>query len=399
LLIALVAGCTEEPARDLPAVDLDSPGAPAATGSVAVGRLVVIDDLGNLVTLAPDGSDEILLDEAAPGQHAVQQPTWSPDGRRLAWVRVLAGEGGGSAALVTSAPDGTAPSEVATPVTPFYLSWDPTSTRIAYLGPVAPDDIQLGVVEVSEGEVTPLDAGRPLYLSWDPTGRRLLVHVGTERLDRLDLDGTLATVHPRPGSFNVPVWTRDGRSYVYALGDGERQQLVIHDVERRRGRALVRFGGSIQFVVSPDGHRVAFQVTHDGRSVGPLSVVDRDTGETETIADGVAPAFFWSPDGTRLLHLGIDVAPERVWFRWHVWDGGSSFTTPRFAPAQPFGRDFLQFFEQYSQSTRLWSPDGSAFTYAGLLETGEQGVWVQQAMPDTAPIRVSDGVFSAWSPT
>ena len=359
---------------------------------------MVIDDLGNLLTLAPDGSNELLLEEAVPGQVAVRQPTWSPDGRRLAWVRVQAGTNGGSVALVTAATDGTQVTESATPVAPFYLSWDPTSSRIAYLGSVSPEGIQLGVVHVDAGEVVPLDAGRPLYLSWDPTGSHLLVHVGSDRLERLDLDGTPTTVHPRPGSFNTPVWTPDGESFVYASGSGQRQRLVVHDLERERGRGLVRFEGSIVFVVSPDGRRIAFQVVRSRSDVGPLSVVDRETGEVEQVADGVAPAFFWSPAGDQLLYLGIEPAPGRVWFRWNVWNGVASFSTPRFVPTDTFGRDYLQFFEQYSQSMRLWSPDGSAFTYAGAAESGEQGVWVQPVAPDTPPTRVSDGVFVAWSP-
>jgi TolB protein len=398
--VALVAGCTEEPARELPRVDLDSPAAAAPGASSGPGRLAVLDELGNLVTLAPDGSDELLLAEALPGRRVVQQPTWSPDGSRLAWVRVEGGDDGGSVALVTSAADGTGTTEAPTPVAPFYLSWDPTSSRIAYLGSSTTTEIQLGVVDVAGGGgVVSLGTGRPFYLSWNPTGSELLVHVGTDRLERLELDGTLTTVHERPGTFNVPVWTADGRSFVYASGAGERQRLVVHDPGRRRGRGLVRFGGSIVFVVSPDGSRIAFQVIGDGQDVGPLSVVDRETGEVVPVADGAAPAFFWSPAGDRLLYLGLDIAPERVWFRWNVWDGASSFGTPRFVPSQIFGRDYLQFFEQYSQSMRLWSPDGTAFTYAGASETGEQGIWVQAATPDVPPVRVSDGVFAAWSPT
>lgn len=399
VVLILAAACTQEPTRELPSVDLASPPITPEAEASGSGRLVVIDDLGNLLTLAPDGSDGVLLDEAVPGQRGVRQPTWSPDGRRLAWVRVEAGTNGGSAALVTAATDGTQATETSTPVAPFYLSWDPTSSRIAYLGTASPEVIQLGVVHVDADEVVPLDSGRPLYLSWNPEGSQLLVHVGTDRLERLELDGTLTTVHPRPGTFNTPVWTTDGRSFVYASGAGDRQRLVVHDLERDRGRALVRFEGSIVFVVSPDGRRIAFQVVRSQSDVGPLSVVDRETGEVERVADEVAPAFFWSPTGDRLLYLGIEPAPGRVWFRWSVWNGTSSFTTPRFVPTDTFGRDYLQFFEQFSQSLRLWSPDGSAFTYAGAAETGEQGVWVQEAAPDTPPVRVSDGVFAAWSPS
>ena len=81
-----------------------------------------------------------------------------------------------------------------------------------------------------------------------------------------------------------------------------------------------------------------------------------------------------------------------------MWEDGSSFTTGRFVPSLEFSRDYLQFFEQYAQSMRLWSPDGSAFVYAGESESGESGIWIQPATRDAAPVRLADGVFATWSP-
>ena len=116
------------------------------------------------------------------------------------------------------------------------------------------------------------------------------------------------------------------------------------------------------------------------------------------MANEYSPAFFWSPDGTKLLSLLPEVAPGRIWFRWGVWEDGSSFSTGRFVPSLEFSRDYLQFFEQYAQSMRLWSPDGSAFVYAGEEESGGSGIWIQPATQDTAPVRLADGVVASWSP-
>jgi TolB protein len=406
LLLVLVA-CTQEPERELRSVDVDAPAESPTAGSPsngiaeidAPGRIAVLDEVGALVALDPDGANAVVLDESVEGQTFVRQPTWSPDGERIAWVRFDA-SGQGPNAVVTTAPDGTTPTETATGVAPFYLSWDPTSSRIAYLGPSENAEVELGVVELDDGgEGIALDTGRPLYLSWDPSGEQMLVHVGTDRLDRLDLDGTATPLGDRPGTFNVPVWTSDGASLVYASVRGDRQRLVAHDVEAGRADELVRFEGAITFVVSPDGRRVAFQVIGaDQDEVGPLSVLDRETGGLVPIVTGVVPAFFWSPDGSKLLHLIPELAADRVWFHWGVWDGESSFTTPRFVPSDTFGSEYLQFFEQYAQSMSLWAPDGSAFTYAGSDESGASGVWIQPASEGAAPVLVADGVFAAWSP-
>ena len=47
----------------------------------------------------------------------------------------------------------------------------------------------------------------------------------------------------------------------------------------------------------------------------------------------------------------------------------------------------------------LWSPDGSAFVYAGQqVESGESGIWIQPATIGSSPARMADGVVAFWSP-
>jgi TolB protein len=410
--LLVLAACTSEPEeRDLPNVDLDATtGAETPAGSASpdpavasdlaglTGRLAVLNAEGNLVTLNPDGSDEVMLDEIVAGLSQVRQPTWSPDGSRVAWVHVeVTDDETLETVLATSTDDGGRTTEATTGVVvPFYLSWDPTSSRIAYLGG-RDMDIEVGIVEGERGRVTPLDTGQPYYLSWAPDGDEMLVHVGEDRLERLELDGTLTTVADRPGMFFAPVWTGDGRSFVYASATAQGQHLVVHDVDARNGSQLVPFDGLVRFVVSPDGRRIAFQILEEQRAQ-PLTVIDVRSGETTEIVEGLISGFFWSPNGERLLYLVPEPDEERFWYRWGVWDGASSFTTPRFLLSLLVVEEYLPFFEQYAQSMSLWSPDGSAFAYPGQNEAGELGIWVQSAEPDRAPVLVADGTFVAWSP-
>jgi TolB protein len=418
LLLLLAAACTSEPESDLRHVDVPTttaepsespatspePEAPAPTIPSEVdglgGRLAVLDEGGNLVTMDPDGSHEIRLAEIEPGLSEVRQPTWSRDGGRLAWVHLHVTEASTLAVgVATSTADGKHPTESRTLVTPFYLSWDPTSSRIAYLGSPDGGEIELGILELAgHSSGTALDEGQPFYLSWGPEGDRLLVHVGTERLDTLDLDGTQTTVADRPGAFNAPVWTADGRTFVYASTQAGHQQLVVQNADAARGHPVLPFDGLITFVVSPDGRRIAFQ-PFEGGEASPLTVVDVASAETTEVTDQTVASFYWSPDGERLLYLDPDPTEDQVWFRWGVWDGRKTFSTPRFIPSQRMIDEYLPFFEQYAQSMSMWSPDGSAFAYPGMDESGEMGIWIQSARSDRAPVKITDGDFVAWSPS
>ncbi|MEO8425118.1 MAG: hypothetical protein ABI595_14570 [Actinomycetota bacterium] len=402
--LVLAAGCTvtfgqppdARTTSEAAAPPTSSPS-PKPTGlSGATGRIAVLDARGTLTALDADGSDAVVLDESVPDEVSVRQPTWSPDGSRIAWVRITGS--GTSADLITTTGGGTRPTETSVAAAPFYLSWDPTSKRVIYLGGSATADTELGLVDVAASTSAPIDAGSPFYLSWNPSGKQLLVHVGTDRLDRLVIDGSLTTVDDRPGAFTAPVWTADGRTLVYASETHGGQRLVAHDVDADRDQVLARFDGTLTFVVSPDGRRIAFQVMQDRNVVVPLSVIDRRTGTIERVTTGYIPAFFWSPVGGKLLYLLPDVTQERIWFRWGVYEDGSSFSTGRFVPSLELSRDYLQFFEQYAQSMSLWSPDGGAFVYAGENESGESGVWIQPASADTPPVRLGDGVVATWSP-
>jgi TolB protein len=380
-----------EPAEPAPAV-------PSEVGTLG-GRLAVLDEGGNLVTTDPHASREVVLAGVEPGLSEARQPSWSRDGGRLAWVHLQVTEAGTLAAGVATSTDRARSRR-------SRERWSPRSTRRGTRrrrgsptsAPRAGGEIELGILEIAgHNSGSALDTGQPFYLSWGPTGDELLVHVGTERLETLDLDGKLTTVAQRPGAFGAPVWTADGRTFVYASTRAGGQQLVVQHADADRGRSVLPFEGLITFVVSPDGGRIAFEA-FEGGDARPLTVLDVASGETTEVTDQPVAAFSWSPNVERLLYLDPDPAQDQVWFRWGVWDGRRVFTTPRFIPSQRMIDEYLPFFEQYAQSMSLWSPDGSAFAYPGMSENGDTGIWIQSARSDRAPVLVSDGDLVAWSP-
>jgi TolB protein len=392
-MAAVVAACTSS-APDGPSGALPSLG--AFPGPITGDRLLVLMDDGSILTVGRDGGSGIRLRGADDLDFETRQPVWSPDGALVAWVEIGTAAPPASSTLVTSRPDGSSRREVVVDTGTFFLQWDPTSSRLAYLGSFR-GAVGMGVADTGAdgGPVaTTLGVGQPFYLSWGPEGDRLLIHVGADTLGTVDLTGNLEPIAGRPGVFHAPVWLEDGR-FVYAVHDADHQLLVVRDGDRPR--ELVRFRGAIEFVVSPDGDRIAYRVDA-GEGFGTVAVIETDSERSRSVSDLPTSAFHWSPDGRRLLLMTPAEGDDPTTHRWHVWDGkGTNPVGPAFVPSPIYLRDYMPFFGQFAQTMTLWSPDGRSFAFPGLI--GDRaGIWVQDLDAEEPMFVVEDGSVVAWSP-
>jgi TolB protein len=393
LAVACTGNAPDGPSGALPSVE-------ALPEPVRGERLLVLLDDGSIVTTGPDGEDTVTLRGATDLDLEARQPVWSPDGSSVAWVEIGTEAPPAASTLVITRPDGSGRREMNVEAGAFFLQWDPTSSRLAFLGSYV-DRIGMGVADPgTEGgpSVDVLGVGQPFYLSWGPDGDALLIHVGADTLGTLELDGTLLPVGDRPGIFHAPVWLPDGR-FVYAVQRGGRQHLVVRRGER--SRELVRFRGAIEFVVSPANDRLAYRVDA-GSGFGHVRVVRLD-GRDETtggrqVSDLPATAFHWSPDGRRLLLMTPVEDEDPTAHRWRVWDGNRTTAIgPTFLPSPTYVREYLPFFGQYAQTMTLWSPEGGSFAFPGLI--GDRaGIWVQDLDAEEPTFVVEDGSVVAWSP-
>jgi len=391
LALAVTAACTTRSADEV----ASSPASPSPEGSAGLSgdRLVVLRDDGNLVTMDRDGGSLLPLTTDAGSGLTVQQPVASPNGRSLAWVEIR----GGQASVVTASRFGTNRVEIPLSIAPFFLEWDPTSSRLVYLGN-AGASIGLGVIEgaVAAPQDNPVGGGSPLYLAWSPNGRDLFVHVGADGLGSTDLVSELQPADDRPGTFQAPAWLPDDRIVYAARSGGGAQQLVIVDAGERR--VLETFRGGILFVPSPDGRRLAYRIDRpDGTQAG-VFVRDVEGGPATLVTGGETTAFAWSPRGDALLLMSVEPGGEiEATHRWRVWDGRLRFVSKPFLPSPTFFSNYVPFFDQYAQALTPWAPDGRAFVFAGLVQ-GRAGIWVQPVRAGAAPSFVSGGEFAAWSP-
>ncbi len=391
----------------------------------ADGTLAVAAD-GRLAIMAPDGTAVTwLLDDDA---QVATQPTWSPDGTRLVWLEAAAD---GNAVVVAGVGADGDREEIDLPGQPaFYFQWGPDGERIAYLrNALAAGGVELGTITLDGGPVG-VGVSAPFFVHWSPAGGGVLAaHIGNAQVVVVD-DDTAGRGGLRPddvllertGTFSTPVWL-DERTLLVA----DRTGLVLLDVEAAATEPLLivdRTGSAdvtIQFVVSPDRSRLAYQILGEGigasQPVGNrpddltaqpgLVVVDLATGASEVVSSDLALAWEWSADGRRLAWLTPAPSTDRFLVRWSFWDldAGAIGSTPGHEPSPVVASAYLPFFEQYAHSVTGWAPDGAAFAFAGRVPADGPGadssIWVHlpDAGGEVATVRVAAGDVVTWGPT
>jgi TolB protein len=401
----LVHACNSSTDTQASLPDLDSLTTVAAdAGEGAPGRLLILGVDDEILTVRADGTDKVTL--AEPDEDVERtQPTWSPDGRRVAWTERRAGE---DTFLVVT--DGTGGSlfEWPSPSLAVYLAWSPDGEHIGIIGNAEDGSLLLSVAN-PDGEITVLDEGAPIYFEWSPDGTELLARV-EGRFGYLALDGSRRTPLPATGDFRLGAHI--GESVVVGTDRDVGDALVIADREGTIQRELLRYAAPMAFTVdgpgeelavmmrgSPESQRLSRVEASDLPIIEPnqLVVVDASDGAVDEVSSVRNIAWFWSPDGRSLLYATLEFIEGVERLMWHTWDGVATSSYQSFSPTGTFGREYLAYFDQFARSMSPWAPDGSAFTYAGGNSLEDVGIWVQP-IEGGEPSRVSSGEVALWSP-
>lgn len=404
-------------------------------------RIVVQTAAEQLLTIRPDGTNAVPLTNPAEGT-ANRQPSWAPDGSRLAWTAT----GADATAEVRSARfDGTEWLQFPAGADPFALSFDVSATRIAYLQS-STAGFDLALADLATGAVRVLDQGSPYWFAWSPDGDAVLINASGIRLDRVPLDGPVVVLEDLPALFQSPAWLPGPLSLVFAdEADGE-PTLVVTGRDGEGRRPLVSYEGYLQFAVSPASGFIAMQAIDEAQApqvqvitasfqtepppfqedvVDPIEqdalyVLPIFGGEPFSITDSPSLAWFWSPDGSTLAWVqkvaataedttdcssadpAVRAGTIATAYQWSFWRSGTLTFGPSFYPSWELRCTYLPFFDQYGKSTTFFSPDGTQFVYAGASEPGEPSqVWVTgtEGFETTGVVVAGDGTFAAWSPT
>jgi hypothetical protein len=361
------------------------------------GRLLTLDANGNIVSIAPDGSDPIRVTDDAGVSAQYSQPSWSPESNLVAWSEIST-DGFG---IGLSSPDGGDRHKIEMPAPPFYLYWSPDGGAIGVLHNGPGGNIDFEMVDTAAATALVAGSGSPFYFSWSPESDEVVAHVEHTNLEVIGKDGTSSDFGTTDAGYQPPQWTPDGVLLVDEDGFVARDPQGADDV-------LAEVTDPISFAANHDGSEIAIQsfsqeeapeidVALTAAATVPadvVSILDVESGALEQVTDAPSIGFFWSPDGESLLILEPhqDGSGE---VEMLIRDSKGTRSLGSIALYPSFVREVLQFFDQYAQSLRLWSPDSSAFALVGAID-GQPGVWViSPAGYD--PARVSDGTWAVWS--
>ena len=161
-----------------------------------------------------------------------RHPEWSPDGKYIAYTRTV----GGLGYIYIATSDGKNEERIAIGGTP---AWSPDGTEIAYVVRVAPEILNIYILNVRTGKqkhfFPPDDISTAREPAWSPDGNKLAFMWHQKRpqddgeIYTLNRDGTdlqELVNHPEEGVV-APVWDPAGRGLVYAQRVGNWETHVF----------------------------------------------------------------------------------------------------------------------------------------------------------------------------
>jgi serine/threonine protein kinase/Tol biopolymer transport system component len=300
-----------------------------------------------LVVADPDGQNETVVAKRQGSRH-IHWPRWSGDGRYLYFnygpqnfniepteIYRVAASGGAPEPVVTTARRAAFP----------FLSRD--GTGLIYAGNPDGVDLSLWWRDIKTGRDVRLTSGVGEYThpSLSADGQRLVGTVIESRqaLERIavTLNGPVAFEPVTDGySGDIdPVWSPDGSRLVFSTSRTGNRTLWSARANLAQPAPIttgVAFDERPAF--SPDGQRIAFVSDRGGRR--GVWLVNAEGGTPRLIAHAdVVDTLSWSPDGTRLVYATlIGDAPGLMIM--NVSDGMTArLPTPRAASAPSWSRD------------------------------------------------------------
>ena len=228
-------------------------------------------------------------------------PTWSPDGRRIAFgsdrdgnreIYVMNADGSGVTRLTDNDAIDSGP------------AWSPDGRRIAFSS-TRDGSFEVYVMNADGSGVTRLtdNDARDWSPAWSPDGRHIAFEStrdGNSEIYVMNADGSGVTRLTYNGAADgTPAWSPDGRRIAFASGGRGNSEIYVMDAS-----GVIRLtdndASDVTPAWSPDGLRIAFASEREGNL--EIYVMNADgSGVTRLTYNGANGLFpDWSPDGRRI---------------------------------------------------------------------------------------------------
>ena len=223
---------------------------------------------------------------------------------------------------------------------------------------------------------------------------------------RADGSDRMAPLHDLgTGHQSNPDWSPDGKRFVFAMSDGERDDLWVADADGGNAHLLLDCAFRCRWLDdpdwSPDGERIVYSRTirrDDGWGIGTLETVELATGRVRVVLGPWKRHFTagarFSPDGRRVVFERVHKAgrgPDAD------IDGVALGIVRLDEPGHPV-RALTD--PRLFAATADWSPDGTRIVYAALAAPDDPApdlFWIRPrgGVPTRLTHLVADGGYAA----
>ncbi len=354
------------------------------------------------------------------------QPTWSPDGKWLAYIGAKNGQR--NIYLNTINGDAQYTLYANRDARPFYLMWSSEGDRLGYLQSTQ-DKVELRHLLIRAPKSTHLSArASRVYFNWAPEGNRMITHADGE----LQLHGqnkdTVATLDIGLYRMQAPVWDakRELTYFVRRRDTDYKNCLYRANTDFTAIEEVTELPGSCRMIISPDGQYLAFLgareysiSTYWASHQGVAYIISTEEGKIHTLFEDEVVALFFSPDSKKIALLmrfwGYAKQPmQHFWnvesryldpetrsilmHQWVLYDIENDTLKPLYAfnSTRRF-QGVLSYFDQYHNSHSFWSPDSRYLLTAEQDNDQNPRIWILDTEDEEAPRHVANGSFAVWS--
>lgn len=390
----LAGGREAGPSAPLSAVPL--------TTYVGVERDVTFSPDGSQVAFAWNGEDESDFDiyvQVVGGEARLQlssgtdddfEPSWSPDGRWIAFVR----QSPDSTAIFIVSPLGGEPTEITRLETPtsdfnYGVGWTADSTRVLHSRETPGGEFALYAVAINGGAIAKVAGSSAdtmglseASISPDGTTVALLERLGgtSHAIDITTLGGDSHTrLAEEPTGFWGLTWSASGEELLYSKPPRPRQPAVLWRAPISGGEAIPipGLGAVTEPAVSAQGNRLAYERELIDTNVWSLRLQPGITSGASArqllVSSEQENRPVLSPDGSSLLFISNRTGADEVWSS-NV-DGTDPKQLTKLNSVVGYG---------------TWSPDGSRIAFG----SGPEGVFDIYTIPSEggqpAPVAASE---------